>query len=1023
MTKQRTDWMIRVRILYAGIRARRGTAAMLFVVAVVAVAAAAIGPMFLHSADTSVLTSTADAAPLGQSDLTVIANGGATTMTKVRAASKTAEHLADGLLSPALISVDTGSHFVVKGQPYESDVVSRTGLCTHLRFVKGSCPRAKNDVALSKRSAALAGLGLGSHLQLSDPRTTSSLEVTVGGIYLPPSSVNDNYWKNDNYFDYGSGSASNIILDPMVSSMSTALSMSRLARTQITADLAWRPRATLEGASLIRSTAQSVESTLFHRYDLVVSSGVTSVLNAARHDDHLMSTVVLAIVLQLLLLSLLILYSLGKSTIDGRRPESEFARRHGFPRLALMSLAIGEPATLIVAAFPVGLVVAWGTLVIFTRTLLVAGTPVTVPGTAIVASAGVCLLGVIAMTFASADLWRSRASSHRQVKRATIAIDAFALALVVGGLLLLLTKGAFSASRSDSPTLLAPVMLTLGAALLGLRAASFVVTAAIARSAESSHVAWFLALRQIGRRPAALRRLLPLTAATAVLLFAVSSFFLASSNRSIVANFEVGASEVVSVTPPAGLNFEAAVRRADPSGHQAMAVADFASPTGVMVAVDSSRLAAVADWPASLSSTPLAEVARELSPTIPHGVSFSGTTLRVTFNVERGTPPIEVGVNLFDETYQRSHTAYVGPVTSGRHRYAISLSSDCPGDCRLTGLVPNWASANISESTVVSFALDGVSVQRARRWHAVEFGSGRAGTWSVQPSSIRVSSTGDDVAFEIPGRQLSLQGLLLSPVDLPATVPALVTSESEGSDAPPTPSPQGDLDVDLGGGLVTIHPVEVVSTLPMVGQNGVLTDFALAQRAATSSQDFRTYQVWLAPKANPDILARLRADGVTIGTVSSASARLGVLNHGGVALAYAVALLVTPIAALLAVGTVAFVIIAEGRRRRREVLSLFMAGVSLSTLRRAQLVESALVLSTALVLGTIIGFVTDTLALSSLPQFVAGTNGLPISRAVPIVPFVGAVAIFGALLALATELSTRVVMRSRRHQFDGEVTE
>jgi hypothetical protein len=100
-----------------------------------------------------------------------------------------------------------------------------------------------------------------------------------------------------------------------------------------------------------------------------------------------------------------------------------------------------------------------------------------------------------------------------------------------------------------------------------------------------------------------------------------------------------------------------------------------------------------------------------------------------------------------------------------------------------------------------------------------------------------------------------------------------------------------------------------------------------------------------------------------------------------------------------------------------------MAGVSLSTLRRAQLVESALVLSTALVLGTIIGFVTDTLALSSLPQFVAGTNGLPISRAVPIVPFVGAVAIFGALLALATELSTRVVMRSRRHQFDGEVTE
>jgi hypothetical protein len=259
-----------------------------------------------------------------------------------------------------------------------------------------------------------------------------------------------------------------------------------------------------------------------------------------------------------------------------------------------------------------------------------------------------------------------------------------------------------------------------------------------------------------------------------------------------------------------------------------------------------------------------------------------------------------------------------------------------------------------------------------------------------------------------------LEGLLLSPIDLPAAVPALATGESEGADAPPTPSPQGDLEVDLGGGLITIHPVAVVATLPFVGQDGVVTDFALAQRAATSSQDYRTYQVWLAPSASPDILRRLRHDGVSTGAVASASARLGVLDHGGIALAYAVALVVSPIAALLAIGAVAFVIVSEGRRRRRELSYLSMAGVGASTIRRALLIESVVVLATALILGAIIGFVTDSLALSSLPQFVAGTGGLSVSRAVPLAPFFGALGIFGVLLAFTSELCTRVVMRTRR---------
>jgi hypothetical protein len=210
-----------------------------------------------------------------------------------------------------------------------------------------------------------------------------------------------------------------------------------------------------------------------------------------------------------------------------------------------------------------------------------------------------------------------------------------------------------------------------------------------------------------------------------------------------------------------------------------------------------------------------------------------------------------------------------------------------------------------------------------------------------------------------------------------------------------------------------------VSTLPLLGDHGALVDYVFAQRAIIRRGNDTTYQVWLAPSASPAILQRLRTDGVVIGPIALASTRLGELDHSGVALAYTVALFVAPIAALLAIGTVSFVIVLDGRRRRREFTSLSLDGVPTATVRRALLVENAMVLGVALVVGAAIGFATDSLAFTSLPEFAAGTGGLPISRAVPITPFLGAVAILALLLAGAVELTTRTVMRGNRARHDG----
>jgi putative ABC transport system permease protein len=1010
--------MVRARILLAAIRARRGAAAVLFVVAVLAIAAAAIGPMFLQSADTSVLTSTAKAAPPGELDLTVISSGGIRQMSQLSSAIRASDRLANGLLAQPLFAADVGSHFVYKNQAYGADVLARTGICAHLTFVSGACPHGLNEVAISKRSTTTSGIRVGSRLDISESHSSSSTtDVTISGIYVTPTNIDNNYWKDNYYFDFGDGSPAVIQLDPLVATFNTVLATSPVANPQLTADIAWRRGATVSGAPALEATTSKIKALLFSHYSLTVSTGLSSVVNAAQLDDDLMSTVILAIVLQLIVLSLLILYTLGRATILGRRQESEFARRHGFPRSALIMLAVGEPAALIVAALPVGVLLAWGALAILTKTLFASGTPVSFPGLAIVCAVGACVAGVVAMTIASSELWRSRALNNRQAALVGFSVDAFAFALALTGLVSLVTKGSLSGAHANPLALLSPGLLALGAGVLGLRLAALGIKAVIARNAESSRVGWFLALRQIGRRPAVLRQLLPITAAAAVVLFAVGSFFLASANRSEVASFDVGTARVADVTPPPGFDLETAVRRADPSGHEAMAAAYYSSSTGDLLAVDSSRLAAVGFWPAALSHESLTDLARKLSPVVPPGVSFQGDTLRLRLGVAKGTPPIELGVDIFDGTYLDSKTVYLGPVVAGVHTYTLSLTGICPGACRLTGLVPNWVNPYNPYSKRVSFNLDGIAVHANGAWHGVTFGAGQKATWSVSPSSIHVDSTGNGtVAFNIPGTQLQSEGLLLSPIDLPAAIPALVTSGDEELNPPTPPGRVSQLNID--GSLLNVKPLVIVPTLPFIGDGGSLIDYVFAQRAVTASDTGVTYQVWLAPSASPLILQRLAADGVTIGPVSMASTRLGVLDHGGIALAYAVALFVSPIAALLAIGTVAFVIVSDGRRRRREFASLSMAGVPVNTVRRALLLENAVVLGVALVVGAVIGFVTDTLAFSSMPEFVRGTGGLPISTAVPIIPFLGAVGVLALLLACTVELTTRSVLRGSRPRQD-----
>lgn len=1021
----RSDRATRLRILVEGIRARPASSVMLFIVATVAVGAAAIGPMFLQSADRSVFASTIAAAPPGEASISVISDGGVAKMARLRNASQRAVSLGNGLIASPVLSVTVGARFAAGsrafgGQEFETEVLARTDICAHLDIVVGHCPDRSGQVLISKRSATASDEAIGSRVTLTPGHAQSTSSVTVVGLYEQPSSVDTAYWADNNVFAYGSSGPQGVVeLDPFVSSLSTPLAMSDVTQPQLEAVLNWRRQASFDPPVVLESTAGKIQALLSSGYGLQGSTQLASIVSRAARDDDLMSSIALAMMLQLVLLTVLILYTLGRSIAMSRRPEAEFARRHGFPRSALIALAVGEPAVLVVAALPFGLLLAWGILELAGRSLFVSGTPASLNAWSFAAAFGAVAAGIFATMFAGYELWqRPRLSNDRRAGTPGAVVDAIAIALALAGLIALAAKGSLDGTRSDPLASLAPGLLALGAGVIGVRLATLLVRVAIRRSRDSVRVPWFLAVRQVGRRPSSLRQALALTLATAVVLFAVGTFFLASNNRSLVANFQTGSASVVRVTPPSGANFIAAVRRADPSGHEAMAVADYSSSSGNLLAVDSSRLPYVLSWPDGLTSRSAEELAKRLSPSVPPGVTFAGSELRLTLQTPNGTPPLELSTTVFDETYDSSETIDIGPVVSGLHDYTASLDGVCAGGCRLLAVDPEWYGQVTDDSGTVDMSLRAMSVDRANGpdpWVNVPFGGGEAKTWSVTPSGVHVSSSQrGEVAFAIPAGLLGIGGTVLSPVDLPRRIPAIVSGDLEQLDAGEAP---GQLSVQgLDGNPLSVEPVAVVSTLPAVGADGAIVDLDLAQRAVTSNEVDTTFEVFMAPGADSRIIPRLRAQGFAIGSTTFASDRLGVLDHSGLSLVYDLVLIVSPVAALLAIGTVAFLIVTEGRRRRYEITSLELVGVPEKTVRRSLLIENAVVLAIALIVGAGVGFAAESLALGSLPEFVNGTAGIPVSTSVPLLSYFVTLLLLAITLGITAFATTRSVIREARRR-------
>ena len=350
----------RLRLVLAALRWRALSSTIMVAVGAAAVFAAASGPIYVHAADQSILDARLLAGAPG-TGLTIIPSG-SQPLRSLRRATSAVPKAPSGAAAfgRPIVSTDVEVTTVSTrdGQPFVTDLVSRTGVCGYLHVISGTCPRRPGQVALSDRSARALGLKVGRQLVLEPPRS-SPVRLSVVAVFRADNGQAPQWW-GQNPFGFGAGTPSLPRLDDVFAAQSTVTGTMPARAISYVAQLPL-----VEGALPVSGIDDFTDALAHYSTRVVRSDGVHVSSDLARAvaqsaaDQHTMTTIIAVVDVQLVLLALLVLYFVAARTAEAREPEVRLAGLRGFRRSGTASVALFEPVLLLCVSLPLGLAGAW----------------------------------------------------------------------------------------------------------------------------------------------------------------------------------------------------------------------------------------------------------------------------------------------------------------------------------------------------------------------------------------------------------------------------------------------------------------------------------------------------------------------------------------------------------------------------------------------------------------------------------------------------------------------------------------
>ncbi|WP_163509478.1 FtsX-like permease family protein [Fodinicola acaciae] len=968
------------------------------VVAVIAMTAAVVGPAYARAAEQSLLVTALRAISPAVVGMRVSQtsyaddSGLASALRDAKLADPLLDRPVTGVESPARFDGATHETFATYG-------LSRTDVCAHIRMVAGTCKIDGNSALLSKRTADRAKVRLGDTITLqARPSSVRQSQGVVAGIYQPLA-ANERYWLGQPYFQFQpvtldpqNAADSNLVqgVDPVIGG--TGFVAQLPGRPKAYADVALRADdVRLDDVDRLTALYSQAASALTGE-GFAVEQRLTTAIEPVTADRQLVALSIPLVAAELVLIAWFILILVVSDATEARGPEIALARLRGYRSRSTTVFGLGESLLLVVVAAPIGLGLGLLVTELIGRLLLAPGVHVELRlpvlliallalggGLAAAAAAGRRVLGL-----SVAELLR-RVPPRQHKLRAGI-VDGLVAALALAALVQVLTDRG----RSSSPlSLVAPGML---AVVTGIAVSRLVPLLALWRQRSArrrGRLAEMVGWTPLARRTGGRRSALVVTVAVALLFFSAIAWDTAAADRKARAAADVGADRAVTVRAPTEQALLQAVRSADPTGRYAMAAVKYAGgpadPIRGVLAVDASRLAAVARWDRGELTAPIDAIARDLSKPAPSPVlTVRGPRLSLSVTVTQADSarPLSISLDLRDG-HNQPVSLPLGTVRPGGQTLTGSVA-ECAGGCRFESIRvtrdPLDSGRIHGMLAVTGLADNGKPVAGfadSTRWQVPEEGL------SYPHAGLSRASGGLGISFDSEGAEQ----IVARRADVPSPLPAVLAGSAPPAPAPGSGGGQATTDPDAsdagpsrpgsliqGSDLSTQPHTYVVAAraayIPSVGASGLLVNLEYLDRISnTYGRTALVDQVWLAPDAPPSITRKLAAAGILPVDEQSYAGRLAELDQQGPTLALRLYLVAAVAALLLAAGSLAVAAYLDGRVRAYEFGVLRLTGVSRPSLRRAARIEQLVPAVIGCVAGVVAGALGALLALPAVPVF------------------------------------------------------
>ena len=881
----------------------------------------------------------------------------------------------------------------------------RDGFCDHVKLT-GACPAARGDAALSVRAAQQLGVQIGDPIEVRSAPGAGPLEMRLVGTYelADPTGA---YW-SDNLFRAGPG------MDPLFTAIDTFRDR-KLWSPTVAYDVEV-PEGLLRGDNGYRLGPQ------LQIFDAKLSAGTFHLVNLteplletiARDTSTIRLGVTVALG-EVLVLGWFAIGLTGRYTGRDRRGDVALLKLRGSTRMGMLRLTLGQHLVPLLGGAIVGAPIGYLLARLLAGTVVVAERRWLALGLSALAVAAVLVGGLLALVAVEAGvLWQPVAALLRRVPagrrdwRADV-VDVVLIAVAVAAVYQARTGGS-----DNSLGLLAPVLVALAVGLVLARLLVRIADRAGAAAVHRGRLGFGLTAVQASRQPGTDRVFALIVVAVAMFATAAGGWSAGRAAHTERSTVELGAARVLTVAADNRTELEYAVRRADPGGRYAMAaVVDLASEPPLL-AVDSSRLAAVASWRPEYGpvGTLHEAVAAVRLPAALPPVTGDRLALRAE---NAGKAAVDLVAVLQNEATGVSMPVPLGPLAAGEHTVEAAVTGCAPAPgCRLVrfemaapataggspAALPQHGEVTIrglSQQNPAADILDASNLGDIARWRA----GVSAGALGLTAADGALTLTIDETIPVPPALDNQVYA-----VDAPLPVPIVLAGP------PPLPWQTNDASVfSFGGGTNPVRVAGTASVLPGLGVAGMLVDLDTVRRVGADAEGGGTFQVWLAADAPESVVAALRQAGLSVIGADSVPARSARLAQQGSAVTVRFGLFCAAIALLLAAAAVAVAAAVDRRPQADQLQALRTQGLP----RRAAVAvaysgQAALVVA-ALIGGLVAAALADPLARVSAPRFTDGWQviGPPDALGPAALAAAGLVAV--AVLGLTAWLSARSLAR------------